>query len=108
MKRIVAFAAAALTSVMLLGATATPAFAAGSAPGYRLVPVSAITAATSFVASETLWKCAESGCVARAATSRPEIVCARAAKEVGPVASFSHNGKELDAEALAKCNEKAR
>jgi hypothetical protein len=98
--------ASVATSSLLLLASATPAFA--GAPAYRLVPVAAISATETVVVRDVLWKCAETGCVAKAATSRPAIVCATAAREIGKISAFSANGKDFTAEELAACNTKAK
>jgi hypothetical protein len=92
---------------MVLGATVGPAGAATS-PGYRLVPAVAVSAAKTVIVNDTLWKCTPDGCIAGQATSRPAVVCAQAARNVGKLTSFSALGKEFDADALAKCNEKAK
>lgn len=105
MRTLIALAAFATSATLLVG-TATPAFA--SAPAYRLVPQAAYSGASSVVARDVLWKCAGDACVATKATSRPEVVCATAAREIGKIAAFSANGKDFTAEQLAKCNEKAR
>jgi hypothetical protein len=105
MRTLIALAALA-TSTALFAGSATEAFA-GTA-GYRLVPATAFSAANTVVARDVLWKCAGEACVATKATSRPEIVCASAAREIGKVAAFSANGQDFTAEQLAKCNEKAR
>lgn len=98
--------AAFATSGLLLAASSTPAFA--NAAGYRLAPVAALTAANTVVVRDVLWKCNEQGCVAKASTSRPAIVCATAAREIGKLSAFTANGKEFTADELAKCNTKAK
>ncbi|MFM7029208.1 MAG: CC_3452 family protein [Chakrabartia sp.] len=105
MRSLIALAALA-TSATLFAGTATDAFANG--PAYRLVPATAFSAANSVVARDVLWKCAGDACVATKATSRPEVVCAAAVREIGKVTAFSANGKDFSAEQLEKCNAKAR
>lgn len=105
MRTLIALAALA-TSATLFAGSATNAFAQG--PAYRLVPVAASNAPSSFVARETLWKCSGDACVATKATSRAEVVCAAAVREVGKVTAFTANGQEFSAEQLEKCNAKAR
>ncbi len=105
MRTLIALAALATSATLFAGA-ATPAFA--NSPAYRLVPQAAFSGASSVVARDVLWKCAGDACVATKATSRPEVVCAAAAREIGKIAAFSANGQEFSAEQLAKCNEKAR
>jgi hypothetical protein len=53
-----------------------------------------------------VWKCADTACAAPKGTSRPAVVCARLAKEVGQVSTFTAGGKALEAEDLARCNGK--
>ncbi len=107
MTRFASVLTAAATTAALFAGTTTAAFAAGGA-AYRLVPATAVTAASTVVVNDTLWKCGEGGCLAANSTSRPAIVCAQAAKKVGKIESFSVRGEAFTAEELAKCNEKAR
>ena len=99
------FAAIAI-SATILGAFTAPAFANRGAPEYRLTAEQSVTGTK--VARDTLWKCSDAGCSAASATSRPEIVCATAVREIGKVSSFSVRGEAFNAAALAKCNAKAR
>jgi hypothetical protein len=100
----------ALLSIALAFGTlsigAGPAYASRGEPDYRVTTVAAVTGIK--VASDTVWRCADKNCVATAATSRPEIVCARVARDIGKVESFSYRGSAFDADSLAKCNVKAR
>jgi hypothetical protein len=107
MNKFVAFAAAVLTSSVLIGVTSNEAFAASGA-AYRLTPVSAVTAAETVIANETLWKRVGDTYIASQSNSRPAIVCAQVVKKIGKVERFEANGQAFDTDALAKCNEKAR
>ncbi len=60
------------------------------------------------VVRDTVFRCGVSGCVAPRASSRPELVCAALAREVGELRSFSSAGRSFDAAALAACNSRAR
>ena len=105
MNRFLAVAAAAAATLAL-----TPAASFAQAPRgyYAATPVSA-PAKTSLVTRSTIWKCGEGVCVAsNKATSRDTVVCELVAREVGTLASFRANGTAFDADALAKCNTKAR
>lgn len=62
------------------------------------------TGARTQVLSGVAWSCAGQACTAPKAGSRPEVVCARLARKVGPLASFAVMGEALDAVALARCN----
>jgi hypothetical protein len=60
------------------------------------------------IANETPWRCKDGRCVAQQANSSIRNVCAQLARKVGRIESFSFRGSLLDADALAKCNSKAR
>lgn len=100
----------AFLSVLLAAGTmsvaAGPAFAARSAPDYRVTTVDAVKGTK--IANDTLWRCANNTCVADSAPSRPEIVCAKVAREIGKLDSFAFRGEAFDADTLAKCNTRAR
>ena len=104
-KPVAAFAALAWTAITFSAAvTPTPAYAAAeSGPFYR-VELAAPAAQARPIASGVAWSCSETACAAGKGTSRPVVVCARLAKQVGPVASFVAGGKALSEEDLARCN----
>ena len=61
------------------------------------------------VSSERLWTCSDSVCTAQgAASSPPQHVCSRLAREMGAMTAFSARGVAFDAEALAACNAYAK
>ena len=92
-------------TLLVLGGTASPAFAAGG--HYRAEPAAA-PAAARITAHGTVWRCDPSGCAAPQTGSRPAIVCASLVREIGPLRSFSAAGRPLAAEELEKCNARAR
>ena len=92
-------------STVALGMS-VPAYA--QAPAYQAVPATAMTAATTMIVSETLWQCGTAGCTTARASARPAIVCAQAARKIGRLASFTAGGTAFDADALAKCNARAK
>lgn len=104
-RTLIALAAITTTATLVVSST-VPAFA--GQPGYRLVPATAFAAADTVVARDVLWKCAGSACVATKSTSRPEIVCATAARKIGRLSAFVANGSEFTPEQLEKCNAKAK
>ena len=65
-------------------------------------------ASAKLVVKDTLWSCGEAGCSAASSNSRPAVVCASLAKQVGPLASFSVKGEALSADELGKCNARAK
>lgn len=90
----------ALTFAGLVGAAAGPAFAG---PHYQAQPAVA-PASAKLVLRDVVWNCGDAGCVAGQSNSRPAIVCAVLAKEVGLIRSFAVAGQALSAEELDKCN----
>lgn len=104
MTRFLTVAAAAAAALALTPATG---FAQTARGYYAAVPVTA-PAKDSLITRSTLWKCGEGVCTASKSTSRDAIVCEVVAREVGQLTSFSVKGTEFDADALAKCNAKAR
>jgi hypothetical protein len=99
------FASLAVTAG-LMGVATDAAYASRGAPEYRITLDQA--ASGTHIARETVWRCAEQSCTAARSTSRPEVTCAHAAREIGKIANFEFRGEALGAEALAKCNERAR
>ena len=99
-----AFIAAAFVGTALsFGATTTPAHAAGGA-FYEVQLAAPLAGAKTQVINDVAFKCEGATCRGSQGTSRAEVVCARLARKVGDVASFTANGAALDAESLAKCN----
>ena len=95
------FATICVASLSLAGV------AQAQSPMYRAVPA-ATPANASVIADGVMWRCGAEGCVATNATSRPAIVCAQAVRQVGKLTSFSVGAAPFDADALAKCNAKAK
>ena len=61
------------------------------------------------VSSEIAWLCAGATCTADAPMSdAPARLCARFAKEVGRLEQFSVDGMAIPADAMGKCNAKAK
>jgi uncharacterized low-complexity protein len=100
----IAVAAAAAATLALAPVSG---FAQTTRGYYSATPVTA-PAKSSIVTRTTVWKCGEGTCVASKATSRDTIMCELVVREVGALQSFSANGTAFDAEALAKCNARAR
>ena len=59
------------------------------------------------VVRDLIWSCGDTGCSAAKNGSRPAIVCASLAKEVGKLESFSVAGAALGPAELEKCNARA-
>ena len=95
----------ALFALLSVAAAAAPA--AASQVHFRAQPV-AVPAEARLVVRDTVFRCADSGCVAPRASSRAEIVCSALVREIGAVSSFSANGRSFGADELAACNRAAR
>ena len=102
MVRIAALLFALATSFTVL----TPAVAQ-SGNGYYSVTLAAQPEQAKPVVRGMLFACNGAACSAAAGTSRPAVICASVARELGPVTSFRAGEMTLDGEALAKCNAKA-
>ena len=99
-----AFVAAAFVGTALsFGATTTPAHAAGGA-FYEVQLAAPLAGAKTTVINAVAFRCEGATCRGSQGTSRAEVVCARLARKVGEVSSFTAKGEALDAESLAKCN----
>jgi hypothetical protein len=95
---------AALMSVVLL---LSPVGAAAQAQGYSAVPT-AMPAKANVMTRATLWKCAGGTCTTPKSDERAAVLCQLAAREMGPLTTFSAQGVPFDADALARCNARAR
>jgi len=91
----------ALLSLVFLS---TPAFAGGY---FDAQPVTR-PAHERFAAGDNGWRCGEAGCSSARTSTRPAMVCASLVREVGPLRSFSVDGRAFDAAALEACNSRAR
>lgn len=92
------FAAAA---TLLLAA---PAFA--GTPTYQAMPQQPATG--NVVVADNLWTCGTGGCTAGAVSARPAIACQQVVRKLGRLSAFNVDGRALDADALAKCNARAK
>ncbi|MES2444780.1 MAG: hypothetical protein V4574_18305 [Pseudomonadota bacterium] len=104
MARFLAVAAAAAATLALTPAIGTAQTARGY---YAATPVSAPSKAN-IVTRSTVWKCGEGVCVASKSDSRDTIMCELVAREVGTLQTFTAGGAAFDADALAKCNSRAK
>ncbi|MCW3837170.1 hypothetical protein ACFQ1E_14680 [Sphingomonas canadensis] len=98
---VAAVAAAALAFTPAAGIAQT-------ARGYYAATPATTPEKASLVTRTTVWKCGEGVCVASKATSRDAIMCELVARELGELTAFSVQGVAFDADALAKCNARAR
>jgi hypothetical protein len=103
MVRIAALLFSLVGSLTLLGSAAM----AQPGNGYYSVTLANEAGASKQIVRGMAFTCDGATCAAAEGTSRPAIVCASIARELGPVTSFRAGGEPLDGEALAKCNAKA-
>ena len=82
---------------------AMPALAAGN---FEAQPLSR-PSRERFVAGDNAWRCGDGGCRSARTSTRPALVCSTLVREVGPLASFSVDGRAFDAPALEACNRRA-
>ena len=92
---------AAILSVAFLAA---PAFAS---PYYSAEP-SAAPPQARLVARDNVWTCGGATCVSGRTASRPAVVCATLARQVGALRSFAVEGRAFEAAELEVCNRRAR
>jgi hypothetical protein len=100
-----ALSALMMTAALFIGSTG-PAFAAQ--PGYQLTIEAPASVSDIVVVRDVLWKCSGDACSAKSASSRPEIVCASAARKIGRISAFTANGTTFAPDQLEKCNAKAK
>lgn len=101
MVRFAALLLSLIGSFTLLGSAAV-----AQSTGYYNVTL-ASEAAGKQIVKGMVFNCSGATCAAAQGTSRPAIVCASVARELGPVTAFRAGELALDGEALAKCNAKA-
>jgi hypothetical protein len=104
-KPVAAVAALAWTALSI-GTAISPAPAQAAEGAYYRAELTAPATNGHAVVGGLVWKCADTACAAPKGTSRPAIVCARLAKQVGEVSNFTAGGKAFEAEDLARCNGK--
>ncbi len=92
------------TAILSLVLLSGPAFAAGFQAETNSRP-----SQQRFVAHDSIWRCDGTNCVSTNRTStRPAIVCAALARQVGALRSFSTDGRAFGAGELQSCNARAR
>ena len=90
-------------ALLSLAFLSTPAFAAGY---FDAQPVTR-PAQERFVARDNAWRCGDAGCTSARTATRPALVCASLVRTVGPLRSFSVDGRAFAADALEACNGRA-
>ena len=91
-------------ALISLAFLSTPALATGYFDAQPL----ARPAHERFVAGDNGWRCGAAGCSSARTSTRPALVCSSLVRAVGPLGSFSVDGRAFSAEQLAACNGRAR
>jgi hypothetical protein len=97
--------ALAFAAVAALAGGAAPASAAANQ--YR-AELAAPATAQRIILRDVVWSCAGDACAAQQTTSRPATDCSALAAHLGKLRSFAVSGQALPADALEKCNARAR
>ncbi|WEJ99199.1 MAG: hypothetical protein P0Y59_20010 [Candidatus Sphingomonas phytovorans] len=105
MTRVLSIAAALAASVMMLAPVASSA--QGLDGYYTATPVAQPTK-TSFITSNLMWKWRDTAFTANKAPARDNIVCQMIVQRAGALSAFTAGGQAFDADALAKCNARAK
>ena len=90
-------------ALLSLALVSSPAFASGY---YEAQPLTR-PSHERFVARDNAWRCGETGCSSARTETRPALACSSLVREVGPLRSFSVDGRAFDAAALEACNSRA-
>lgn len=92
------------SAILLFSLLSAPALANAH---YRAEPVNP-PVQERFVARDAVWHCGSSTCVSGKSGSRPAIVCATLAREVGALKRFQAGERVFDETELQNCNRRAR
>ena len=94
-----------LLAIALATATvsATPAIA--QAAGLRAEFAAPFARSETVIIDGRQWSCSGTSCTSASDDPRPAIACRKLARKVGPVARFASSKAELDAAAIAACNQ---
>ena len=91
-----------------LGLLALPAAAGAQVGGYYVAVPAAVPTKASVMTHATSWSLKNGAYVAQRAPERDAVLCELVARNVGTLSSFTAGGNAYDADALAKCNAKAK
>lgn len=95
----------ALAALALL---ALPAAATAQVDGYYVAVPSTVPTKPGLMTHATYWSLKNGAYVAQRASERDTVMCELVARNVGTLTSFTAGGNAYDADALAKCNTKAK
>lgn len=95
-----------LTAFLCAGLMVAAAAGPAVASHYQAQPT-VTPAKAKLVLRDIVWNCGDAGCAAGKSNSRPAIVCAQLARQIGTLRAFSVKGEPLAASDLQKCNARA-
>jgi hypothetical protein len=90
---------------LFTAALATTGPALAQTAGLRAEFAAPFEQSSEVVVDGRLWSCSGNACTARGTDPRPAIACRKLARKLGPVSRFASGETELDAAALASCNQ---
>ena len=89
-------------------AALAPAAATAQPTGYYVATPAAAPTRTAFITNEMVWKWSDTAFVANQGPHRDAITCQLIAQRAGKLSAFTAAGTAFDADALAKCNARAK
>ena len=92
-------------SFLLLALAASSPSAFAQSPAMRAEFAGSQDGNPEVIIDGRVWSCSGNACTARGADARPAVACRKLARKLGPVARFTTPQAELDATALASCNQ---
>jgi len=106
MTRIVSIFATLFASLMLFGAAT--GYAQTPAGSYYVATPAVAPTKASLVINSSIWTLQNASFVSGKAPERDLVMCQQVAQRTGKLSAFSVAGAALDADALAKCNARAK
>ncbi len=91
-----------------LALVALPTAASAQVGGYYVAVPAAAPTKTGLMTHATYWSLKNGAYVAPRASERDSVLCELVVRNVGTLSSFTAGGNAYDADALAKCNAKAK
>ena len=96
------------TAILAAIAALAPVAALARPAGYYVATPVAAPTKTAFITNELVWKWKDTAFVAGRGPHRDAVTCQMVAKSAGKLSAFTAAGTAFDADALAKCNARAK
>ena len=94
-----------MTAFLALAAMIAPLSAQAQAPTLRAEFAAPFERTQTVIIDGRMWSCSGNACTSRGDDPRPTVACRKLARKVGAVTRFAAAQAELDAAALAACNQ---